>query len=190
MVDVTISFAVILFILPPLACVVWLLQRLQSPGPIFFVQTRAGIQNKSFNIIKFRTMDLPKPTDPGEENHDPSRIFPAARFLRRYSLDEIPQFINVFKGEMSVIGPRPHLLAHNQQFAQVMKNYHVRSLVKPGITGLAQVRGFRGEAKETKDIEARLASDIAYIENWSYVLDATIFVRTAFHMFIPPEGAQ
>lgn len=190
MVDITISFAVILFILPPLACVVWLLQRLQSPGPIFFVQTRAGIQNKSFNIIKFRTMDLPKPTDRGEENHDPSRIFPAARFLRRYSLDEIPQFINVFKGEMSVIGPRPHLLAHNQQFAQVMKNYHVRSLVKPGITGLAQVRGFRGEAKEIKDIEARLASDIAYIENWSYVLDATIFVRTAFHMFIPPEGAQ
>ena len=188
--DICTSSAVILLVLPPLTCIVWILQRLQSPGPLLFVQTRAGIQNKSFRIIKFRTMDVPKPNDAGEENHDPTRIYTTARFLRHYSLDEIPQFINVFRGEMSVVGPRPHLLIHNQQFAQVMKNYHVRSLVKPGITGLAQVRGFRGEAKETKEIEARLQSDIDYIENWSFALDVTIFFRTVYQMIFPPSSAR
>ena len=188
--DLSVALVVILFILPPLALVVWLFQRFQSPGPLFFIQTRAGIQNKSFNIIKFRSMDIPRSKPVSEENHDPSRIYPAARFLRRYSLDEIPQFINALKGEMSVVGPRPHLLVHNKQFAQVMRNYHVRSLVKPGITGLAQVRGFRGEAREIKDIEARLHSDIYYIENWSFALDLTIFFRTIFQMFFPPDGAN
>jgi len=190
MMDITVALFVVLFLLPPLACLVWIVQRFQSPGPLFFIQTRAGIQNKSFNIFKFRSMDLPGSKPVAEENHDPNRIYPAARFLRRYSLDEFPQFINVLKGEMSVVGPRPHLLVHNQQFAQVMKNYHVRSLVKPGITGLAQVRGFRGEAKETKDIEARLQSDISYIENWSFALDVTIFFRTMLQMVLPPDGAN
>ena len=189
-VDVFVAIAVLVFLLPPLALLVWILHRLQSPGPLFFIQTRAGIQNRAFKIIKFRTMDLPQSKEVAEENHDPRRIFPAARFLRRCSIDEIPQFINVLRGEMSMIGPRPHLLVHNDQFAQLMSNYHVRSLVKPGITGLAQVRGFRGESNETKEIEARLQSDIDYIENWSVALDSTIFLRTICQMFRPPKGAR
>ena len=121
-------------------------------------------------------------------DHD-DRIFPGGRFLRRFSIDEVPQFLNVIHGEMSVIGPRPHLIEHNKHFAEALENYHSRAFVKPGITGLAQVRGFRGETKTMEDIEHRLESDLIYLENWSLLLDIGILWRTVLQVCFPPRTA-
>jgi putative colanic acid biosynthesis UDP-glucose lipid carrier transferase len=117
------------------------------------------------------------------------RIFPAGRWLRRFSLDEMPQFLNVLRGEMSIVGPRPHLVEHNRLFAEVLDGYHFRTFIKPGITGLAQVRGFRGEARTREDLAARLKSDMLYLENWSLGLDLAIIARTIWQMFRPPKTA-
>ena len=111
------------------------------------------------------------------------------KWLRRTSLDELPQFLNVLRGEMSLVGPRPHLIKHNEQFARVMRNYYIRSNVKPGITGLAQVRGFRGETKAEEDIIRRVESDISYLETWSLSLNLVILVRTAWQIVFPPKSA-
>jgi lipopolysaccharide/colanic/teichoic acid biosynthesis glycosyltransferase len=105
-------------------------------------------------------------------------------------MDELPQFLNVLRGEMSVVGPRPHLVEHNREFAQLLANYHIRALVKPGMTGLAQVRGFRGEAKTPSDISARLQSDLAYLENWSLLLELSIIARTVWQLIFPPRNAR
>ena len=110
--------------------------------------------------------------------------------LRRFSIDEIPQFLNVLRGTMSLVGPRPHLVEHNDKFAELLSNYHTRTFVKPGMTGLAQVRGFRGEATKRDDIAARLQSDLLYLENWSMILDLSIIARTIFHLFVPPKQAR
>jgi lipopolysaccharide/colanic/teichoic acid biosynthesis glycosyltransferase len=132
---------------------------------------------------------------PGTENESQqatsgdARIFPAGHWLRRFSLDEMPQFLNVLGGEMSVVGPRPHLVEHNRQFAEAIAEYPIRTFIKPGITGLAQVRGFRGEARTTEDIAARLQSDLIYLENWSFALDLGIILRTTWQMFRPPPTA-
>ena len=184
--DFCFSLLAIVFVLPALATAVWLLQRLQSPGPIFFRQVRAGIQNREFVIWKFRTM---RPAAlPGDS--DTARAFPAGRLLRRYSLDEFPQFLNVLRGEMSVVGPRPHMVEHNVHFAEVMSAFHIRAFVKPGITGLAQVRGFRGEARTVEAVSHRLESDMLYLENWSLFLDFVITLRTAWQIFFPPDAAR
>ena len=119
---------------------------------------------------------------------DDARVFPGARWLRKQSLDELPQFINVLRGEMSVVGPRPHLVEHNLEFAKSLTSYHVRAFVRPGITGLAQVRGLRGEATAGA-IAKRLAADILYLEHWSLLLDAGIVLRTVWQMFFPPKTA-
>jgi len=118
-----------------------------------------------------------------------ARVFPAGRWLRRFSLDEMPQFLNVLRGEMSVVGPRPHLVEHNLHFAEVLSSYPLRTFIKPGITGLAQVRGFRGEARTREDISARLQSDLVYLENWSLSLDLGIILRTLWQMIRPPRTA-
>lgn len=187
--DLAIAIPVTLLVLPPTMLLVAILHRLQSPGPLFFRQTRAGILNREFVIWKFRTMrhnhgDETRPAQQADE-----RVFPAGRFLRRFSLDELPQFLNVLAGDMSVVGPRPHLPEHNRLFADIAGRYHIRTFVKPGITGLAQVRGFRGEPKTNADIEARLASDIVYFENWSIALDVAIIARTAVQVLLPPQTA-
>ena len=184
--DILFSLLVLLIILPPLAAAVWLIHRVQSPGPLFFRQVRAGIQNREFTIWKFRTMH---PGEPPDET-DANRTFPAGQILRRYSLDEFPQFINVLRGEMSIVGPRPHLVEHNVQFAQVMSAFHIRAFVRPGITGLAQVRGFRGEAGTVDAVSHRLESDMVYIENWSPLLDLVVMLRTAWQIFFPPDAAR
>jgi putative colanic acid biosynthesis UDP-glucose lipid carrier transferase len=121
---------------------------------------------------------------------DDPRIFPAGRFLRRFSIDEIPQFLNVINGSMSLVGPRPHMVEHNDKFAEVLSNYHIRSFVKPGMTGLAQVRGFRGESSTREEIAARLQSDLVYLENWSLILDLSIIFRTVLHVILPPNKAR
>lgn len=189
MLDVALALLVVGFMIPPVAMVVWLCQRVQSPGPLFYRQKRAGIQNREFEIIKFRTMHVDNPDASCQATQNDARVYQAGRWLRRLSLDELPQFLNVLKGEMSVIGPRPHLTEHNERFASQMANYQIRAVVKPGITGLAQVRGYRGEARTADEIGQRLASDIAYLENWRLALDMMIIVRTAAQMFIPPKSA-
>ncbi|HUB66468.1 MAG TPA: exopolysaccharide biosynthesis polyprenyl glycosylphosphotransferase [Candidatus Methylacidiphilales bacterium] len=187
--DVVIALPVVVFVLPVAALAVWIIQRLYSPGPLFFRQIRAGLQNQRFAIWKFRTMYAGHPdTKQQVTAHDP-RIYPGGHFLRRFSLDELPQFINVLRGDMSVTGPRPHLVEHNEQFARQIASYPIRTVVKPGITGLAQVRGFRGEAKTPDDISMRLESDITYLENWRLTLDLAIILRTIWQMVLPPKTA-
>jgi exopolysaccharide biosynthesis polyprenyl glycosylphosphotransferase len=188
--DLAVSIPVILFILPITTGIVYLLQRAQAPGPIFHKQPRAGLQNQPFAILKYRTMRVhtPDPTAQTAE-HDP-RVYHAGYFLRRFSLDELPQFWNVLRGEMSVVGPRPHLLEHNEQFARALHNYHVRAHVKPGITGLAQVKGFRGETRTQQDVIKRVKADIYYLENWSITLDIWIIIQTYGQLFVPPPSAH
>jgi exopolysaccharide biosynthesis polyprenyl glycosylphosphotransferase len=187
--DVTLALVVIAFILPWLSILVWLLQRWQSAGPLYHRQQRAGLQNRPFEILKFRTMHPTPGNETQQAQPGDARIFPAGRWLRRFSLDEMPQFWNVLRGEMSVVGPRPHLVEHNRQFAEVIAAYHLRTLIKPGITGLAQVRGFRGEARAADDIGARLQSDLIYLEDWSLMLDLGIIARTIWQMIHPPSTA-
>jgi exopolysaccharide biosynthesis polyprenyl glycosylphosphotransferase len=187
--DLAVALPVVLFILPPLTLLIWIVQRVQSPGSVFFVQRRAGIQNREFQIIKFRTMHQNNPDEARQATQGDLRVFGLGRLMRKLSIDELPQFINVLKGEMSVTGPRPHLVEHNAQFAQQMTNYHIRTFVKPGITGLAQVRGFRGEARSSSEIAKRLESDITYLENWRLALDLSIIMRTAWQMIAPPKTA-
>ena len=187
--DLAVAVPIVLFVVPPLAVLIWIIQRFQSPGSLFYVQTRAGIQNQQFKIIKFRTMHENNPDMNRQATLGDERVFRFGRLMRKLSLDELPQFINVLKGDMSVTGPRPHLIEHNTQFAEQMSNYHIRTLVKPGITGLAQVRGFRGEARSSEEIARRLESDISYLENWRLALDVSIIVRTAWQMIFPPRTA-
>jgi exopolysaccharide biosynthesis polyprenyl glycosylphosphotransferase len=188
-IDVAISLPVIVFVFPVLAVIVWIAQRLQSPGPLFHVQTRAGMQNRQFPILKFRTMhphhaDVARQASDGDE-----RVYPLGRWFRKLSIDEVPQFWNVLKGDMSIVGPRPHLIEHNTQFSRLMANYNVRTFVKPGITGLAQVRGYRGEARNDSDIQNRVACDIEYLENWNLSLECGIILRTFAQLIVPPRTA-
>ena len=187
--DLMIALPVVVLVLPVLTGLVWLLQRWQSPGPVFYSQPRAGLQNEEFSILKFRTMHVDHGPIEKQATEGDNRIFPVGRFLRRFSIDEIPQFWNVIRGEMSVVGPRPHLIEHNRQFAQALENYHSRAFVKPGITGLAQVRGFRGETKTMEAIQQRLESDLVYLENWSLLLDLGILGRTVWEVCFPPRTA-
>jgi exopolysaccharide biosynthesis polyprenyl glycosylphosphotransferase len=187
--DIAVALPVVLTVLPAAALFVRTIQLFRSPGPLFFKQVRAGMQNQQFMIWKFRTMHVNNPDAARQATWDDDRIYPGGRFLRRFSIDELPQFWNVLKGDMSVSGPRPHLIEHNEQFAKQIASYPIRTVVKPGITGLAQVRGFRGEARTPNDIALRLESDIVYLENWRLSLDLAIIVRTVWQMIVPPKTA-
>lgn len=187
--DIAVALPVALGILPIVSAVIWCFQRWQSPGPLFYKQTRAGIQNCGFEIFKFRTMHHADHDETEQATKDDCRVYSAGRWLRRLSIDELPQFVNVLRGEMSVVGPRPHLIEHNEQFAAFLANYHIRAFVRPGITGLAQVRGYRGEAITPADITLRLEADVDYLENWSLLVDLGIIAKTAWHMIFPPKTA-
>jgi exopolysaccharide biosynthesis polyprenyl glycosylphosphotransferase len=188
--DVAIALPATLLVFPFAAAFVKLLQSFQSPGPLLYRQTRTGIQNRKFEILKFRTMHPGNREEAKQATDGDPRIFPAGHLLRRFSIDEIPQFLNVLKGTMSIVGPRPHLVEHNDKFAELLSNYQIRTFVKPGMTGLAQVRGFRGEATNREEIAARLQSDLVYLENWSLILDLSIIARTIWHLFVPPKTAR
>jgi putative colanic acid biosynthesis UDP-glucose lipid carrier transferase len=188
-IDIVVALFAVVFILPPLTLAVWIAHRTQSPGPLFFRQTRAGIQNRPFQIFKFRTMTVSNPNEARQATEADDRIFPFGRIMRKCSIDEIPQFLNVLLGDMSVVGPRPHMLEHNEQFAKVMAGYHVRTFIKPGLTGLAQVQGYRGEAHTPDDIRKRVACDVDYIERWSALLDVAIILQTAWQVVRPPRSA-
>ncbi len=188
MLDLAVAVPAVFVALPIVAVFVWLAQRLQSPGPLLFKQAREGLKGRVFTIYKFRTMH-PEGGEPGEAASGQDRLFPIGRWLRTTSLDELPQFVNVLRGEMSIVGPRPHLLQHNEQFARVMRNYYIRSNVKPGMTGLAQVRGYRGQITSETDIIRRVESDISYLETWSLGLDLVILARTVWQVLRPPRTA-
>ena len=187
--DLAVALPVVVFILPFAALLAAALQRRYAPGPILIRQLRSGLQNMPFAIYKFRTMYVDNPESHRQATRVDPRIFPGGRWLRKLSIDELPQFLNVLRGEMSVVGPRPHMLEHNDQFAQLLLNYPVRGNVKPGITGLAQVRGFRGETKTTNELVNRVESDIYYLENWSFTMDCWIIIRTGLQVLIPPPTA-
>jgi exopolysaccharide biosynthesis polyprenyl glycosylphosphotransferase len=169
-------------ILLPLLALIALMIIVESKGPVLFRQRRSGLNGAIFNIYKFRTMSV---TEDGAEiiqaTRDDNRVTWVGKFLRRSSIDELPQLINVLKGEMSLVGPRPHAVAHDQYYTQMIDSYHLRFHVKPGITGLAQVAGFRGEIRDIRHMEARVARDLEYIENWSLAMDVRILLLTATH---------
>ena len=169
-------FGVLIWLIPLVA----LLIRLESKGPIFFVQQRSGHGNFVFKCIKFRTMRVNEEANSKQATKGDSRITRVGAFLRKTSIDELPQFINVLKGEMSVVGPRPHMLSQTEDFAKIIDHYMVRHFIKPGITGWAQVTGFRGEIHSEADIRNRVAADIWYMENWSFILDLKIIFLTVW----------
>ncbi len=187
--DIVVSLPVVCFVLPLLMVVVWFFQRLQAPGPLFFRQTRSGLDNRRFVILKFRTMYVGNSDSARQASAGDTRVYPAGRFFRRFSLDEFPQFLNVLSGHMSVVGPRPHMIEHDTLFSERMSNYPIRGFVKPGITGLAQIHGFRGETATPEAIVRRVEYDIDYIEKWEPVLDLRILWRTAVHIIRPPKTA-
>jgi lipopolysaccharide/colanic/teichoic acid biosynthesis glycosyltransferase len=187
--DLMIAGVVVGTILPPLSVIVWIYQRLQSPGPLFFKQKRRGFAGQEFQIYKFRTMHKGSERDTRQAQAQDARVFPFGYWLRRTSLDEIPQFLNVLLGEMSVVGPRPHIPEHDEEWARLLNAYHVRTIAKPGITGLAQVRGMRGEAKKDEDMLKRIESDLEYIENFSPLVDFEIVIRTAIQVIFPRSTA-
>jgi putative colanic acid biosysnthesis UDP-glucose lipid carrier transferase len=182
----TLAFIFILWWLIPLIAI---LIKMTSKGPVFFVQHRTGMRNKPFLVYKFRTMYMNDDADRKQASKDDPRITPVGRFLRKTNLDEIPQFINVFFGHMSVIGPRPHMLKHTEEYSQIIDKFMVRHFIKPGITGWAQVNGYRGETKDPKEMEMRVQADIWYIENWSFLLDVRIIFLTIFNMLRGEEKA-
>lgn len=152
--------------------------KLSSPGPVFFRQDRTGYMGKSFKCFKFRTMRVNKDADRAQATADDPRKTRFGDFLRRTSLDELPQFINVWLGDMSVVGPRPHMLKHTEDYTSLVDKYMVRHVVKPGITGWAQVNGYRGITDQLWKMEKRVEYDVWYIENWTFSLDLKIVVRT------------
>lgn len=187
--DVAISLPVIVFILPPLMLVVWIVQKWQSPGPLFFIQPREGIQKRSFRVFKFRSMHTSDPANekrPASKN-DP-RLFAFGTFMRKTSLDEMPQFLNVLHGEMSVVGPRPHLASYAENYHSICRRAYVRNLVKPGITGVAQINEARGCPETPELVTWRIQCDIEYLENWSIWLDCWLIMLTAVQVVFPPKS--
>jgi len=189
MFDLIFSFMVILFVLSWLFPIIAIGIKLSSKGPVFFKQLRSGVNNKNFLCYKFRSMNMNSNSNSKQAIQGDSRVTSFGLFLRKSSLDEFPQFINVFMGDMSIVGPRPHMLLHTEEYAELINKYMVRQLVKPGITGVAQVRGYRGETKELEDMEGRVRFDVWYIENWSLSLDINIIAQTIWNMFKGDEKA-
>ena len=187
--DLAVSLPVVLFLLPFISVAVWLVQRIYSPGPLFFVQERNGMLGRTFKIYKFRTMHVHNDDESRQARKEDARIFPAGIWMRKLSIDELPQFFNVVMGDMSLVGPRPHMPIHDEMFAKIMKNYVVRRLVQPGITGWAQVSGFRGQIHNETDVLNRVQADIFYLENWSLSVDLLIILKTIKACVFPPATA-
>ncbi|MDG1571468.1 undecaprenyl-phosphate glucose phosphotransferase [Robiginitalea sp. M366] len=187
--DIAFSLIVIFGVLIWLGPILALLIRLESKGPTFFVQQRSGLDNRPFYCYKFRSMAMNHDADRMQAGKNDMRVTAIGKFIRKTSIDELPQFYNVLFGNMSVVGPRPHMLKHTDEYAESVDKYMVRHFVKPGITGLAQVRGYRGEIEKHSDIQNRIKFDIFYIENWSFLLDIKIIVQTVLNVFKGEEKA-
>lgn len=186
--DITFSSAVLLCMLPFLP-IIAIIIKLQSPGPLIFKQSRTGLNGKTFMCYKFRSMHVNKNADTVQATKDDPRKFPFGNFMRKTNIDEFPQFFNVLKGDMSIVGPRPHMVFHTEKYSQLIGKYMVRHFSKPGITGYAQVTGFRGETEQLWQMEGRIKKDIWYIENWSIWLDVKIIFLTAWSIIHPDKAA-
>ena len=181
--------ALALLVFLPLLCCIALAVRLESPGPVIFKQRRTGHRGRIFTIYKFRTMTVTE--DCGnvrQATRDDARVTAIGGLLRKLSLDELPQFLNVLRGDMSMVGPRPHALAHDDYYAELIPTYGDRFRTKPGLTGLAQVNGLRGEIQDLRCMRDRVAADNLYIESWSLGLDIAILAKTAVIIFRDPQA--
>lgn len=187
--DILFSIFVIVFILSWLLPLLSILIKLESKGPALFRQEREGLRGFHFTCYKFRSMRINKVSDKIHATKHDDRVTAIGSFLRKTSIDELPQFFNVLKGDMSVVGPRPHMSSLSNEYQKEIDNYIERHSVKPGITGLAQISGYRGEVKETSDIKNRIRFDIFYIENWSILLDVKIIFNTIFNVLKGEEKA-
>jgi len=186
--DVVLSVLILALILP-LLLIIAVAVKLTSPGPVIFKQRRYGLDGREIIVYKFRSMTVTEdgPTIQQARKGD-ARITPLGRFLRKTSLDEFPQFFNVLQGRMSIVGPRPHAVAHNELYRKLIKGYMLRHKVKPGITGWAQVNGFRGETETLEKMSGRIEFDLEYLRNWSLRLDLYIIAKTAWVIFFRKDA--
>ena len=176
--DIVFSLTFLCTIFPIVLLVVAVITKITMPGPLFFRQKRNGLNDKVFYCIKFRSMKVNDDADKVQATKDDPRKTKWGNIMRKTNIDELPQFINVLLGDMSVVGPRPHMLKHTEEYSQLIDKYMVRHFVRPGITGWSQVTGFRGETKELSQMEGRVKGDIWYIEHWTFRLDLYIIFKT------------
>jgi putative colanic acid biosynthesis UDP-glucose lipid carrier transferase len=187
--DLVFASLVTIFILSWMIPLIGILIKLESKGSVFFIQKRNGINNKEFNCLKFRSMTPNDYADFKQAIKNDPRVTKTGAFLRAYSLDEMPQFLNVLLGDMSIVGPRPHTIPMNKTFKTKIERYNSRHKIRPGITGLAQVRGFRGEIENPHQIRSRVRLDSFYINNWTFLLDMRIMVKTVYELVFNRENA-
>ncbi len=193
--DLLVAIPIVIFLLPILMLLVKFFQIKESRGPLFYRQKRSGFKGRTFSIIKFRSMYHHRPVsgqkgaDAVQASEEDERVFSFGKFMRRTSLDEFPQFINVLGGKMSVVGPRPHMTEHDEKFKRLVDIYRTRHFVKPGLTGLAQTSGYRGEITSVELIEERIRLDLQYINNWSIWLDIGLILKTIVQLISPPRSA-
>jgi len=187
--DVCLSGVTILLVLSWLIPLIGLLIWLEDRGPIFFIQQRSGKNNKNFNCLKFRSMRLNNEANSKQATMNDDRITRIGKILRHTSLDEFPQFLNVFMGDMSIVGPRPHMLKHTDEYSKMINQFMVRQFLKPGITGWAQINGYRGEIKTIDDIRKRVEYDLWYLENWSLWFDTKILFLTIYKIIVGDKNA-
>lgn len=176
--DVLFSLFFILFVFSWLYPILAILIKLESKGPVFFIQTRTGRNNTHFKCYKFRSMRVNTDADKIQATRDDRRITRVGAFMRKTSLDELPQFFNVLIGNMSIVGPRPHMLSHTEEYSQLTEKFKARHILRPGITGWAQIRGLRGEVKTAEAMIKRVDADVWYLKNWSFLLDLKIIFLT------------
>lgn len=187
--DIIVSSLFLCTLYPLIYIFVAIMIKIKSPGPIYFKQSRTGLDGVEFKCIKFRSMKVNADSDKVQATKDDPRKYPFGNFMRKTNIDELPQFINVWKGEMSIVGPRPHMLRHTEEYSKLINRFMLRHFAKPGITGLAQVSGFRGETKYIDQMEGRVQKDIEYIENWTFLLDIKIMIKTVTNMFEGEKNA-
>ena len=187
--DIVLSGIFLVTIFPVVYLIVGSIIKLTSPGPIFFTQMRTGLNGREFKCYKFRSMKVNEEADKKQATVDDPRKTRFGDFLRRSNIDELPQLINVFKGDMSIVGPRPHMLAHTETYARLIDKYMVRHFIKPGVTGWAQTHGFRGETKELSQMEGRVKADIWYMEHWTILLDLYIIYKTVANVIMGEKNA-
>lgn len=178
--DILVSLAFVCTAFPFLYILIGMAVKLTSAGPVLFKQRRSGLDNRTFTCLKFRTMVVNDQADTLQAASNDRRITRVGQFLRATSLDELPQFINVLRGDMSIVGPRPHMLYHTSMYASAIPDYMRRLSVKPGITGVAQILGYRGETPELADMKRRVRLDLWYVDHQSFKLDLHIFIYTLF----------
>lgn len=187
--DVVVSSIFLVTLFPIVFLVVGIISSITMPGPIFFRQKRTGVNGKDFYCLKFRSMKVNKEADSMQATKNDPRKTKWGNIMRKTNIDELPQFINVLMGDMSVVGPRPHMLRHTEEYSQLIDKYMMRHFIKPGITGWSQVTGYRGETKELSQMEGRIRGDIWYVEHWSIWLDMYIMLKTIANLIIGDKNA-